>query len=170
MAEWLDTDAKKRVGSLPARFDALARRALLHTTAQQMPQIAGGGRHRRSTARELSAQLARALDTQHVSEADALHAAGERLEHWRLRRAFDGLRLRLGIDPRILPVRTHDRYLFGEHSCTVWPAWRVRHGLPACTYTWRCPWTHAWAGRRPGRLRPVWHARRVWRPPAAGSL
>ena len=42
-----------------------------------------------------------------------------------LRGAFDRLRLRLGVDPRILPVRTQSSYLFGEHSCTVWPAWRA---------------------------------------------
>ena len=58
MSDWLDGDAKKRITSLPLRFDALAKRALLHATSQQLPQIAGGGRHRRSTARELAAHLA----------------------------------------------------------------------------------------------------------------
>ena len=48
MSEWLDGDAKKRITSLPTRFDALTRRALMHSIAQQVPQIAGGQRHRRT--------------------------------------------------------------------------------------------------------------------------
>lgn len=79
MAAWLDGDAKKRIVALPARFDALSKRALMHATSQLLPQVAGATRHRHSTARELSAHLARALDVQHVAEVDGLHAALEKL-------------------------------------------------------------------------------------------
>ena len=39
MAAWLDGSARERITALPARFDSLAKRALMHTTATQVPQV-----------------------------------------------------------------------------------------------------------------------------------
>ena len=101
MFAWLDGDARKRIADLPARFDALAKRALNHATAAQMPQIAGAGRHRRSTARELSAHLSRELDSKHSSEIEGLHTAMERLS--------EGLQAREN-----MPIDEHTQLLCAE--------------------------------------------------------